>query len=96
MDAPDPDETPTEPVTIPHRELEPDTLRAVIEAFVLREGTDYGRREFTLAEKVDHVLRQLERDEARIVFDPASQSVSILTTKDARAAPAAGTSCRPA
>jgi uncharacterized protein YheU (UPF0270 family) len=27
---------------IPHRMLSPDALRGVIEAFVTREGTDYG------------------------------------------------------
>ena len=35
-------------VTVPHTALAPDVLRAVIESFVLREGTDYGERELTL------------------------------------------------
>jgi hypothetical protein len=30
---------------IPHRMLSPDALRGVIEAFVTREGTDYGAQE---------------------------------------------------
>jgi hypothetical protein len=34
------DETPTGPVEVPHAELAPSTLRAVIESFVLREGPD--------------------------------------------------------
>ncbi len=74
-----PDQLPAESVVVPFRELQADTLRAVVESFVLREGTDYGRREFTLSEKVDHVLRQLERGEAQIVFDPDSQSIGIVT-----------------
>ncbi len=65
------------PVVIPHQELSPDALRGVIESFVLREGTEYGEREFSLDEKVAHVMRQLERGEARIVFDLVSQSVDI-------------------
>jgi len=65
-------------VIVPHRELAPDTLRAVIESFVLREGTDYGVREFTLPEKVQHVLGQLERGEAQIVFEPESSSIHIV------------------
>jgi len=73
------DASPAEFVVVPHQELQPETLRAVIESFVLREGTDYGRREFTLPEKVEHVLRQLQRGEAQIVFDPESQSISIVT-----------------
>ena len=69
---------PSEAVVVPHDELSADALRGVIESFVLREGTDYGAREFTLEEKVAHVLRQLERGEARILFDPASGSVDIV------------------
>lgn len=65
------------PVTVPYRELSPDALRGVVEAFVLREGTDYGDQEFSLSQKVAHVMRQLERGEAGIVFDPNTESVDI-------------------
>lgn len=68
-------------MAVPHEALEPATLRRVIEAFVLREGTDYGAVEFSLEQKVAHVLRQLERREARIVFDPNTESVDIVTTR---------------
>ena len=71
------DETPGL-IQIVHTQLSPETLRAVVESFVLREGTDYGEREISLDEKVAQVLRQLERDEARIVFDPQTQSVNIV------------------
>jgi uncharacterized protein YheU (UPF0270 family) len=72
------DEQTTEPVIIPHGELSEGALQGVIESFVLREGTDYGEREVALEQKVVHVLRQLERGEARIVFDPASGSIDIV------------------
>lgn len=72
-----PDETPAL-IQIEHTQLSPGALRAVVESFVLREGTEYGEREFSLPEKVAQVLRQLERDEARIVFDPHTQSVNIV------------------
>jgi uncharacterized protein YheU (UPF0270 family) len=65
------------PIVVPHTELTPDVLRAVVESFVLREGTDYGEREFSLDEKVVRVIRQLERGEAQIVFDPDTESVDI-------------------
>ena len=51
-------------------ELSPQALLSVVESFVLREGTDYGEREFSLDEKVAQVMRQLERGEARIMFEP--------------------------
>jgi uncharacterized protein len=72
------------PVEVPHTALEKDLLRAVIESFVLREGTDYGERELSLDDKVRRVVRQLERGDARIVFDPRTESVDVVT-KERRA-----------
>jgi uncharacterized protein YheU (UPF0270 family) len=69
---------PQEPVFVPHTELSPEALRSVIESFVLREGTDYGEREFSLDEKLAHVHRQLERGEAQIVFDPNTETIDII------------------
>jgi uncharacterized protein len=65
-------------VTVPHTALAPDILRAVIESFVRREGTDYGERELTLDEKVARVMVLLERGEAEILFDPESAAVDIV------------------
>ncbi len=75
------------PVVVPPDELDPATLRAVVESFVLREGTDYGAREFSLEEKVAHVLARLGRHEARIVFDPDTETVSIVDARACAAAP---------
>jgi uncharacterized protein YheU (UPF0270 family) len=62
---------------IPHTVLRPDTLRAVIEEFVLREGTEYGDRDVSLADKVDAVRRQLERGEAVVLYDADSETTTI-------------------
>jgi uncharacterized protein YheU (UPF0270 family) len=77
------DEAPAS-IEIAHTELSPEALRAVVESFVLREGTDYGKREFSLDEKVAQVMRQLERGEARIVFEPQAQSVDIVVSAGRR------------
>lgn len=77
-------ETP-EPVIVPHTELAPDTLRRLVESFVLREGTDYGAVEFSLEQKVAHVIAQIERGEAGILFDPDTESVTIVTSRPVRA-----------
>ena len=68
------------PIQLAPDDLEPDTLRAVIESFVLREGTDYGVRETSLEDKVAQVLIQLRRGEAHITFDPATESVNVVLT----------------
>jgi uncharacterized protein len=70
-------ETP-QPVVVPYGELAPDLLHAVVESFVLREGTDYGERELALEDKVAGVMAQLKRGEAHIVFDPETESVTIV------------------
>lgn len=69
------------PVAVPHTELSAAALRGVIDSFVLREGTDYGERDVPHEAKVAQVLRQLERGEARIMFDPVTQGVSIVTVR---------------
>lgn len=64
-------------VEVPHQFLSPDALRGVVEAFVLREGTDYGAREFTHEEKVLQVLDGLRRGEVQILFDPGTETVTL-------------------
>lgn len=78
------DESPHEPVVIPAEQLTPDALHGVIEAFVLREGTDYGTEPVSLAQKVTAVRQQLDRGEAVIVFDPQTESVDILSAQQWR------------
>jgi hypothetical protein len=71
-----------EPIAIPPEELSPQALRGVIEAFVLREGTDYGEREFSLEQKMAHVAAQIEAGEAQIWFDPNSNSIDIVRSSE--------------
>jgi uncharacterized protein YheU (UPF0270 family) len=69
------------PVVVPYSELSPDALLGVIENFILREGTDYGWRDVAHEAKVAQVRRQLERGEARILFDPLDSSVTIVAVE---------------
>jgi uncharacterized protein YheU (UPF0270 family) len=69
------------PVEVPHQELTTDVLRAVVESFVLREGTEYGERDVALEVKVAQVMRQLDRGEVQIIFDPESESIDIVVTR---------------
>jgi len=65
---------------IPLESLSPAALDGIIESFVLREGTDYGPREFDLGSKCAAVRRQLERGEAEICFDPVTGTTDIRPT----------------
>lgn len=74
----DDERRPEPPVAVPFREISAPALRGLVEAFVLREGTDYGEHEYSLDEKVAHVMRQLERGDAEVMFDPYTNSVSLV------------------
>ncbi len=71
------------PIIVPYTALSEAALRGVVESFVLREGTDYGERELSHEAKVADVLRQLERGEVQIQFDPLDESVTIVAAKPA-------------
>lgn len=69
---------------IPYTALSPEVLRGIIEEFVLREGTEYGERDVSLDTKVTQVMRQLERDEVFVLFEPESESCDLVTKGSAR------------
>jgi len=64
-------------VLVPVDALSPETLEALIQEFVTREGTDYGLREYSLEEKVKSVRRQLDRNEVVIAFDIEQESATL-------------------
>ncbi|WP_299998614.1 YheU family protein [uncultured Cedecea sp.] len=63
---------------IPWQEIAPETLDSLIESFVLREGTDYGEQERTLAQKVSDVKTQLQSGEAVLVWSELHETVNIM------------------
>ena len=65
-------------VEVPTSALSRDALRALVEEFVTRDGTDYGAVERSLEAKVADVLRQIDRGEVRIVFDPDTETTSLV------------------
>lgn len=67
---------------IPPDQLRAETLRRLVEEFVTRDGTDYGRVERTLEQKVEDVVRQLRSGEARILFDPETETTQIVLARD--------------
>ncbi len=69
---------------IPPQSLSAEALQGLIEEFITREGTDYGWDEVPLSAKVEQVRRQIEKGDVVIVFDSASETVSLLTRRDAQ------------
>ncbi len=66
---------------IPYQQLAPATLEALIEAFVLREGTDYGDTELSLADKVALVLQQIKQGQVLICYSEQEETVDLLTAR---------------
>lgn len=79
---PDNEKTAADPVVIPLAKLSSEVLRAVVEQFVLREGTDYGVSPVSFETKIEQVLTQLERGDALVVFDPTTESVTLLKAEE--------------
>lgn len=69
---------------IPWQQLDPETLDNLIESFVLREGTDYGEQERSLARKVADVKRQLESGEAVLVWSELHETINIMPRSQLR------------
>jgi uncharacterized protein len=67
---------------IPVERLSPEALAGVIDAFVAREGTDYGVHEASRETKFRQVKEQLLRGTAVLVFDEEAESVNILPADD--------------
>ena len=62
---------------IPYDQLSPESLKALIEEFVSRDGTDYGLLEVSQEKKAEQVMGLLRSHQARIVFDEETESCDI-------------------
>lgn len=69
-------------IAIPSSRLSSELLEAIIQSYVLREGTDYGDREVPLETKIVQVKQQIDRGQVIIVFDEDSQSCNLLSLQD--------------
>ncbi len=67
---------------VPWQKLKTETLHALVEAFVLREGTDYGEREASMDTKIDHVMKRLNSNEVAVVFDPETETCDLRKLKE--------------
>ncbi|MFI4859781.1 MAG: YheU family protein [Phycisphaerales bacterium JB063] len=68
------------PLQIPHDELPPDTLDALIEEFVTRDGTDWTEA----YRSVEQVKKLLDAGRVVITFDEESETCTILRKEDAQ------------
>ena len=67
-------------VDVHYEQLDPQTLRRMIEDFITAEWSDFGAEHSELEGKIDQVLRQLKKKRAKVVFNLESQAVNIVKT----------------
>jgi len=70
-----------EGIEIPFERINPDTLRNMIAEFVTREWADLGDSDYTLDDKITQVLKQLQQNRAKVVFDLTSESWNIVVCR---------------
>ena len=68
---------------VPHDQLRPETLLALIEEFVTRDGAVQGHIEAPLDQGVEAVQQQLDEGTIQIVFDEESETCTILVSHPA-------------
>ena len=68
-----------EKLIVPYQKLSKESLEALVSEFILREGTDYGSKEYSLDEKKEQIYSQLKNNAISIVFDLELESFSILS-----------------
>ena len=68
-----------EGIEVPYLDINPETLRNMVEEFVSRDGSDWGDTGGSMEDKIKQVLRQFESGKIKVVFDLTSQSANIVS-----------------
>lgn len=65
-------------IDVPYEQLNPQTLRRMIEEFITAEWSDFGAEHSELEGKIEQVLRQLKKKRAKVVFNLESKAANIV------------------
>jgi hypothetical protein len=72
-------------VEVPYDQLADETLDRLLADVALRDDTDYGDAPVPLARRVALAREALRRGELVVVFDPRSETATVLPARDLRA-----------
>jgi uncharacterized protein YheU (UPF0270 family) len=65
-------------VDVPYDQINPETLRNMIQEFVTRDGADWGEPGGALEDKIAQVIKQLKNNKVKVVFDLNSKTANIV------------------
>ena len=68
----------TDSMRIPHTQLSPVALRAVVEEFVTRDGTDHS----SVERRIEKVLLQLDAGRVELHFDAKTETCNIVSVEE--------------
>jgi len=63
---------------VPHKLLSPAALRAVVDEFVTRDGTDHS----SVEQRIENVMRQLDTGRVELHFDGRTETCNILPVEE--------------
>lgn len=69
---------------IPHKQIAPETLYALLESYANRDGTDYGEVELSLDDKVRQLELALKRGEIVLCYEEQTDSINLMTAQAAK------------
>ena len=69
-------------IVVPAERVSADALSALMEEFILREGTDYGHSELSLDDKKKKVQKQLDSGRAKIVYSTLTENTSLMLASE--------------
>jgi uncharacterized protein YheU (UPF0270 family) len=67
-------------VDVPYEQIDPETLRNMVQEFVTRNGSDWGDPGGALEDKIAQVLKQLKNKQVKVVFDLKSETANIVSS----------------
>jgi uncharacterized protein YheU (UPF0270 family) len=70
-------------VAVPVERLDSTILQALLEEFASRDGTDYGRYELTLEQKVADLSTQLHSGHLQLLYDSDSEQWDLVPREEA-------------
>ena len=66
---------------IPYTKLSEESLRAIIEEYITREGTEYGVKEYSFEQKIEQIRQQLLQGKIKINFDTETETCNLFPIK---------------
>ena len=69
-------------IEIPPNKLADEILVSIIEEFINREGTDYGKQEVKLDVQIKRARSKIMRGDVLIMFDPKTESCNLITKEE--------------